>query len=855
MQNRQHGTLSRCLLSTSHGERRTLARERHSERKPHLCVVLRYIDVILPLAIPGTYTYAWGEDLPEVTVGMRVSVPFGRGRKLYGALVRRVHSEAPPHHKPRPALGALDTAPVVTEEQFLLWERISEHYLCHLGEVMIAALPAQLSLSSETRLVLTGEPHADLATYGRAGIVVEALLHRSVITLEEAGDLLGLKDPMPTVKRLMEQGTLRLEERMSAAWKARTAHYVELQPEARSEAALHGWFDALERAPKQLHLLMRYVELSRCLSEQPREVERPALLRAAGVNSTVLSSLVEKGLFRIDQREAGTPPPEDRRRSIPALSPAQQQALNEVRQAFLSKPVTLLRGVTASGKTELYITLIQEALDRGEQVLYLLPEIALTTQIIARLRERFGDRVTVAHSRMSHNERARAWMDMTQGPHPPPIIVGARSAILLPYRKLGLVVVDEEHDPSYKQQDPAPRYNARDMAIVLASLHGARTLLGSATPSMETLHNARSGKFGLAELLTRFGDVALPGIQRIDLRDAYKRKTMRGHFSLTLIEHIQRALERREQVILFQNRRGYVPVWQCETCSWVPECDQCDVSLTYHKSDHQLRCHYCGRHYPPPLHCGSCGSNRLRMLGFGTEKIEEELALQFPEARIGRMDQDTMRGKHAMDRLLTSFGEGGIDILVGTQMVTKGLDFDHVSLVGIINADKLLRFPDIRAHERAFQLMAQVAGRAGRRKEAGMVLIQATEVDHPVLQFVVEHDVEGMYARELEHRRAHGYPPFTRLIELTLKHRSEERVTATAAVLAVALRDGLGERVLGPDVPVVSRIRDRHLRKLMIKVRRSAHAEEKAFISDTIDRVFSDPLHAAVQLVTDVDPL
>jgi primosomal protein N' (replication factor Y) len=836
-------------------ERPVTGSQRRYRPVPHLCTVRCFIDVILPLAIPGTYTYEWGEDLPPVTAGMRVSVPFGRGRKLYGALVRRVHQQPPAHHRARPALGSLDQAPVVTEEQFTLWERISDHYLCHLGEVMIAALPAQLALSSETRLVLAADPSVDPSRFGRGGLLVEALMHRTVMTLEEAGDLMGTKDPMPLVKRLMDQGALRLEERLGNDWKPRMAHYVELQPDARTEDALHRWFDALERAPKQLHLLMRHVELSRCLSDQPREVERAALLRAAGVNAAVLNSLVDKGLFRVTQREAGTPPPQDTRRATPTLSKAQQQALAEVHAAFAAKPVTLLRGVTASGKTELYITLIQEALDRGEQALYLLPEIALTTQIIARLRERFGDRVTVAHSRMSHGERARAWMDMAQGSHPPPIIVGARSAILLPFRKLGLIVVDEEHDPSYKQQDPAPRYNARDMAIVLASIHGARTLLGSATPSMETMHNARSGKFGHVELLTRFGDVALPGIQRIDLRDAYKRKAMRGHFSTTLIEQVQRALDRREQVILFQNRRGYVPVWQCETCSWVPECDQCDVSLTYHKQDHQLRCHYCGRHYPPPLHCGSCGSNRLRMLGFGTEKIEEELSLLFPDARIGRMDQDTMRGKHAMDRLLTSFGEGGIDILVGTQMVTKGLDFDHVSLVGIISADKLLRFPDIRAHERAFQLMAQVAGRAGRRKEAGQVLIQAMEVDHPVLQFVVEHNVDGMFQRELEHRRAHGYPPFTRLIELTLKHRSEERVIATAAVLAVALREALGERVLGPDVPVVSRIRDRHLRKIMIKVRRSAHAEEKTFISDTIDRIFSDPLHAPVQLVTDVDPL
>jgi len=817
--------------------------------------VERFIDVILPLAIPGVYTYGWPAELPDVVVGMRVSVPFGRGRKLYGALVRRVHGEAPVHHRPRQAMGLLDSRPVVTEVQFQLWERIAAHYLCHLGEVMIAALPAQLALSSETRLVLARDVSDDDTQVGRAGMLVDALLHRNVITMEQAGELLGLKDPMPVVKRLMEQGTLRLEEEIKDTWRPRMVELVELAVDARSEEALHQWFDRLGKAPKQLQLLMRYVELSRCMSDDPREVDRAALLRAADVAGPMLKALVEKGLFLITTREAGTPPPQDRRRAAPLLSPAQTQALTEIRSAFLEKPVVLLRGVTSSGKTELYITLIQEALDQGRQVLYLLPEIALTTQIISRLRERFGDRVAVAHSRMAQHERTGLWLNMVQGEHPAPIVVGARSALLLPFTDLGLVVVDEEHDPSYKQHDPAPRYHARDMAVVLAALHGAHTLLGSATPAMESMHNARSGKFGHVELLTRFGDVAMPAITRVDLRDAYKRKTMRGHFSATLIETVQRALDRRQQAILFQNRRGYVPVWQCETCSWIPECDQCDVSLTYHKHQHQLRCHYCGRHYAPPTACGSCGSTRLRMLGFGTEKIEEELALLFPEARIGRMDQDTMRGKHAMDRLLTSFGEGGIDILVGTQMVTKGLDFDHVSVVGIISADNLLRFPDLRAHERAFQLMAQVAGRAGRRKDPGTVIIQAMEVDHPVLDLVVHHDVDGMYMREIEHRRAHGYPPFTRLIELTLKHRSEERVAATAGVLSVALREGLGDRVLGPDIPLVSRIRDRYLRKLLIKVRRSAHAEEKAFVSEVIDRVFSAPEHAAVQLVTDVDPM
>jgi primosomal protein N' (replication factor Y) len=596
------------------------------------------------------------------------------------------------------------------------------------------------------------------------------------------------------------------------------------------------------------------VELSRCMSDAPREVERSKLVHLSGTTNAMVARLVEKGLFRTYEREAGLPPEEATNKPPPALSEAQSKALAEVRDAFVSKDVVLLRGVTSSGKTEVYSALIDEQLAAGRQVLYLLPEIALTTQIISRLRARFGDRIAVSHSRMPQHERTALWLRCAQGDHPPPIIVGARSALFLPFKDLGLVVVDEEHDPSYKQHDPAPRYNARDMAILLAAPFKGKVLLGSATPSMESQHNARSGKFGRVDLSVRFGDVAMPNILRVDLRDSAKRKLMRGHFTSTLVETIEGALKRKEQAIIFQNRRGYVPVWQCETCSWVPECDHCDVSLTYHKLDHRLRCHYCGRNYPPPTSCGHCGSARLRMLGFGTEKVEEELGELFPEARIARMDQDTVRGRQALDRILTGFGEGAVDILVGTQMVTKGLDFERVSVVGILNADRLLKFPDFRAHERAFQLMAQVAGRSGRRDTPGTVIIQAQDIHNPVLDLVVNNDVDGMYTREAEHRQAHGYPPYTRLVELTLKHRYEDRVTETASALAMALREGLGERVLGPEIPIVARIRDRHLRKLLVKIRRTAHASEKAFVRDTIDRVFSDKHHAAVQLVTDVDP-
>lgn len=812
-----------------------------------------FAEVILPLAVPGTFTYSIPEEL-NVLPGMRVAVPFGRGRKLYSGIIRRLHQEDPLHRKPRPILSVLDQRAIVQTEQLELWDRMAAHYLCTLGEVMIAAMPGQLTLSSETRLVAGPLVEQGIPDEGRAVFLLNALENGQVITLEQAGELLGLKDPLPAVKRLMEKGALLLEEQLKEDWKPRMATYIALAPASRSEEALHAWFDKLEKAPKQLHVLMRYVELSQCLTDSPKEVERAKLVHASGSSTAVITQLIEKGLFERYEREAGRPDPSKALITPPTLSPAQQEALDAVRREFQAHEVVLLRGVTSSGKTEIYTTLIAQALERNEQVLYLLPEIALTTQIIARLRQRFGDRIAVFHSRMAQHERTALWMRCL-GDEAPDIIVGARSAMFLPQQRLGLVIVDEEHDSSYKQHEPSPRYNARDMAIVLASLHKAKVLLGSATPSMESQHNARTGKYGHVELLVRFGDVQLPNITRVDLRDAAKRKLMRGHFTGTLIDGIQSALDRREQVIVFQNRRGYVPVWQCETCGWIPECDQCDVSLTYHKQQHQLRCHYCGRQYAPPTHCGSCGSPRLRMIGFGTEKIEEELAEFFPTARIARMDQDTTRGKHSLERILTAFGQGAVDILVGTQMVTKGLDFDHVSTVGILNADLLMRFPDFRAHERAFQLMAQVAGRSGRRKNAGTVIIQAQDVNHPVLELVVRHDVDGMYQRELEHRKAHGYPPFTRLIQLTLKHRSEERVAGTASALAAALRDGLGDNVLGPEIPPVSRIRDKHLRRLLIKLSRSRHQVEKDFLRDTIDRVFGDPLHSPIQLVTDVDPV
>lgn len=815
-----------------------------------------FADIILPISAPGSFTYEVpGELEGQVKPGCRVVVNFGVGRKLYSGIVKRLHTDDPGTRSLKPVLSVLDATPVATLEQIAFWERLSEHYMCTLGEVMLAAMPGALVLSSETRLVAAPAGVKPWSGNARRDLLMDALEQRREMSLADAGQLLGLKDPMPVIKGMLDEGALMIAEEIAEKFTPRQDRFVKLAQGATGEEALHGWFDKLEKAPRLLGMLMRYVELSGCLGTATREVKRDVLLRSSGTTAAHLAKLVDRGLFEVYERAAGSPSAEGPSQRKKELSAAQRTALEEVRSALDQKAVCLLHGVTASGKTELYMELIAEAMEQGGQTLYLLPEIALTTQVISRLRDRFGDRVSVFHSRLSPRERTELWLNMLRDPAAHPLIVGARSAIFLPFHKLALIVVDEEHDASYKQHEPSPRYHARDMAIVLAGSHGARTLLGSATPSMESFFNAHQGKFGLVRLLVRHGDAVLPQVIRVDIADAQKRKRMRGYFSEVMLEAISAAIARKEQAIVFQNRRGYVPVWQCESCGWIPECEHCDVSLTYHKQQHNLRCHYCGRSYPPPVRCATCGSNRLRMIGFGTEKIEEELALLLPDARIARMDQDTTRGKHAFERILSRFGEGAVDILVGTQMVTKGLDFDQVTVIGIVNADHLMRFPDLRAHERAFQLMSQVAGRSGRKRDPGTVFIQSREVHHPVIGLVVDHDTEGMYRRELEHRRAHGYPPFTRLVRLTLKHRSADRVIASADALAGVLRTRLGDRVLGPEPPPVARVRDKHLRTILVKLDRHGYRGEKDFMREAIDRLFADQAHRAVQLVIDVDPM
>ncbi|MCB0786880.1 MAG: primosomal protein N', partial [Flavobacteriales bacterium] len=631
--------------------------------------------------MPGPFSYDVPEDLPVVRPGMRVVVPFGKGRRLYTGIVTATSPEPSALARPRRVVEVLDEAPVVEATQLGFWRILAEHYLCTLGEVMVAALPGQLVLSSETR-VMRGPKEAEQGSLKpRESLLLSAVEERGELSLDQAGELLGVQHPMRQVKELVERGLLALAEEVHETYRPRTEKFVELHDGIHGEEALHAAFDALARAEKQLALLMRFVELSRCLGDDPVAVTKRELLKRSGASPALLRELVKRKVLQVVERPLVPDLPDGERPAPIALTPPQEEALNAVRNGWKDHPAVLLHGVTASGKTELYMRLMEEAMERGEQVLYLLPEIALTTQVIARLKRQFGDRVAVYHSRLAPRERTELWLRMLRDPASTPILVGARSALFLPFQGLGLVIVDEEHDPSYKQHDPAPRYQARDMAIVLAGLHGARTLLGSATPSLESLFNADQGKYGKALLTVRHGDARLPAIERVDVREAARRHRMQGRFSQDLLDAMSRAMDRHEQVILFQNRRGYAPVWQCETCGSVPQCLHCDVSLTYHKRHHKLHCHYCGREYDPPLACGECGGQKLRMVGFGTEKIEEELATLLPEARIARMDQDSTRGKHAFEQLLERFGAGEIDVLVGTQMVTKGLDFDRVTVV------------------------------------------------------------------------------------------------------------------------------------------------------------------------------
>ncbi|MBP3212745.1 MAG: primosomal protein N' [Prevotella sp.] len=757
---------------------------------------MRYVDVILPLPLDGTFTYGVSTELaPRVQEGVRLLVPLGRSKR-YTAIAVRLHDEAP-EFEVRDVLEVLDDRPILLPRQLQLWQWISNYYMAPLGDVMMAALPA------------------------------------------------GLKN---------EEGYRPKEET-----------YVGLSEPYRSEQALHIALDMLRRAEKQQKVLMDFLFLSgvedvdRMEAWEPEsaEVTREELMNESHCTAAVLKSLIDRKILYTYTKEVGRlnhggePHPEH----IKKLSDAQETAYNKVLLQFMRKQVVLLHGVTSSGKTEIYIHLIQRELDAGRQVLYLLPEIALTVQMMERLRAVFGNRLGIYHSRYSDAERVEIWQkQLSRNPYD--IILGARSAVFLPMQRLGLVIVDEEHETSFKQQDPAPRYHARSVAVMMAAAAGAKVLLGTATPCMETYHNALTGKFGLVELTTRYQGIELPEIRIVDVKDLRRRKMMNGPFSPQLLAAMRQALGDGKQVILFQNRRGFAPMIECKTCGWVPRCKNCDVSLTLHKNTNTLTCHYCGYTYAVPTHCPSCEGTDLRGRGYGTEKIEDQICEIFPEARVARMDLDTTRSRNAYERLIGDFASGRTNVLIGTQMISKGLDFDRVAVVGILDADSMLNYPDFRAYEHAFMMMSQVAGRAGRKGKRGLVLLQTKNKDLPVVQQVVRNDWKGFYRDLLEERRLFRYPPFHHLVYIYLRHKTEPTVDSAAIYMGSLLRQWFGERVLGPDKPGVSKVKTLHIRKIVLKLENGIDLQKvRQYLRLAQKQILQDKQYAALQVFFDVDPL
>jgi len=814
--------------------------------------MLSYADIILPLALPKrTYTYAIPASILHLIMpGIRVEVQFGKS-KLYSGLVERVHTETP-DYPIKPLISVLDEVTVVTPQQLQLWNWLSEYYCCTLGEVMAAALPGHLKLSSETKIV-RNENYGDDFTSLDADeyLIAEALLLQQEITVGDARKILNKKTVFPVVQRLLTKGVLFLREDLLEKYKTKKVAAVRLaEPYRTQPETLRAVFAELQSKERQVEILMAYLVLEK---ETP-VVRKQMLLQKADVSDSSLKTLVKKGILELFEQDVSRISRyQDNLAAADQLSPQQIRALAEIDAHFQEKDVTLLYGVTGSGKTQVYVERIREVMRQGGQVLYLLPEIALTTQIINRLQKVLGEDVAVYHSKINTNERVEVWKAAFSGKS---VILSARSGLFLPFRNLQLVVVDEEHDPSFKQYDPAPRYHARDTAIFLAKLYGAKVLLGTATPSLESWYNAQTGKYGLVEMPERFGGLKLPTITTINLKDQLKTKQMQSVFSTPLMEQMQSALDKNEQIILFQNRRGYAPMLECQVCGWNAQCKHCDVSLTFHKQTNRLRCHYCGYTENPATVCPACGSGKIILKGFGTEKIEDELKIFLPKARIGRMDMDTAGTKSNLIALLNDFEERRIDILVGTQMVTKGLDFEHVAFVGVLGADALTKFPDFRSGERAFQLLTQVAGRAGRKHKQGTVQIQAFDPTHPVIQEVLRGDFKGFAERELQERKEFKYPPFYRMIHIELRHKHPKTVHAAATFFGRALREKMGDRVLGPVVPGIARVRNYYGQDIMLKLEKSVPVitGAKNLIKQVTEIMLGKPGFSQVFVAVDVDP-
>jgi len=810
-----------------------------------------WVEVILPLAVPKTYTYSVpGKLVNKLQVGSRVEVVFGQNKK-YAGIIKFISKEQPAYLT-KEIISVIDDDPVIYPKQLQLWKWISEYYMCSEGEVMAAALPTHLKLSSEAILIFNEEYGEDFSLLDdEEYLLAEALLIKKELKITEAQQVSNIVHVYPLIKRLIEKKVCFIWESLTDKYKEKKENFVLLNPDYSSDKKMNALMDdSLTRTPKQLELLLSFLHLSKTEGE----VLQTALLKKSGASAAQLKGLTDKNILLIQRRST------DRIQSLPKkmevnfeLNDAQKIALKEIDKAFEKKDVCLVHGVTSSGKTQLYIKEIEKFVNEGKQVLYLLPEITLTAQIIRRLQLYFGGNIAIYHSKFNNNERIEIWNKIKTGELK--IILGARSALFLPFKNLGLIVIDEEHDPSFKQQDPAPRYNARDASIFYASLFDAKVLMGSATPSLESYYNTQKNKYALVTLLERFGGTQLPEIKIIDTKTVAASKKGKVMISPQLKAAIETTLQNDKQVILFQNRRGYAPLLICGTCGFIPQCENCAVTLTLHKYSNKLHCHYCGNTYPKPTACPACGSVNWKEKNFGTEKVEEELTEDFPNNRIARMDVDAVKGKNAHDTLIKLFEQHRIDILAGTQMVVKGLDFEKVSLVGVLDADGLLGFADFRVNERAFQLMEQVSGRAGRKQERGLVLIQASKTNHPVLLFVQQHDYTRFYDFEMEMRKQFFYPPFSRLIRVTLKHKLKEIVMEAADVFGNSLEKDF-DNMAGPAAPAINRVRNMYLMEILIKLQQdAAHLKvQKKVLSNHIDLLKSQKKYRSVVVIVDVDP-
>ncbi len=829
-----------------------------------------FVDLILPVPLRQLFTYKVPSDLVnECIPGKRAIVQFGK-KKIYSAIIKNVHQNKPSGHATKDILDIIDNQSIIDENQFRFWEWMADYYMCSLGDVYKAALPAGLRLESNTSISYNNEffdsdssDFEDIKFTPKENLILDSLQKSRTLNLNEINDILSLKNSLPHVKSLYDKGAIKIEETLEKGFRAKTEKYLQLNPEIANDDALLEVLDKLmKRAPKQHQAMLNFLELSEFgTSPELKFINQKEFIKETDCSASIIKELVKKEILHVQLKDISRLEFDSGKNlELNQLNKNQLKAFEQINSLFNEKATVLLHGVTSSGKTEIYIHLIDKYLKNKKQVLYLLPEIALTSQIVERLKRVFGDKVGVFHSKYNDAERVETWKNIQSGKKTDDskqyqLILGVRSSIFLPFKNLGLVIVDEEHENTFKQYNPAPRYQARDAAILLASIHGAKTLLGSATPSIESYFNAKSGKFGLVNLNERHLDIAMPEIIISNIKEARRKKQMKSHFSPLLLDHIQLALEQKEQVILFQNRRGFAPYIECHSCGWIPKCEHCDVSLTYHRHTNQLVCHYCGFSYTNLKSCPECKETDVRTRGFGTEKVEEDLKLLFPEAEIKRLDLDTSRGKKSHSKIIADFESQKTNILVGTQMISKGLDFENVSLVGVLDANQMLHFPDFRAYERSFQLMAQVGGRAGRKNKQGKVVIQTISPENPIIQFVKNNDYQNLFNSQIIERKQFKYPPFNRLISITLKHKNKELLDKASGEYANWLKKAMKENVIGPEYPIIGKIYNLYLKTILIKIEKaSLSAAYKKYIFEASEHLLKQEGCKSLQIVYDVDP-